>query len=467
MGHASVTPGVWAFAGAKGARASVLAFISVFISVFRSAFSSAFILACVLAAPAFGSGKITPPQPCGCGDLQTIERELEQQEYLGNLFGEWSGYLPNSVYNTPEMQERAAALLQLTFNGASSQAPRLRSRGASADLGTELTKESCPIVLYHYENGRPVIVADPPLKKGEKRKDVKLVQKVTPVDEAHYPANGQCAALVHYGFVHEQHHQKTCLDLFARGKTNLWDDAQFFAGDDAAAYRAGADVLRSERDTLRKRCEKRDGRWRGTVTYGWSHLDAGKEITQKGQDIVWPQATGWQTWGDNKSKRVRGTIDVASLEGPIKVTYTANYEWNNFHKGHVEYLRGECGWFKITDFLHDGGREEHIVGSGSGTADVNFSSNGRNVYLSFSTEPVVTKRTDRSWNYITGHCNKVLDQRLDETKRDPPTPERIFVKLEGKTDLEHPNDIHVVQIKKGEKGKEQEFIELRLRRVEP
>ena len=405
---------------------------------------------------------------CGCDDLQKIEDELEDQEYMANVFSEWAGYLPNSVHDTSDIQERAAALLQLTFYGAQSEAPQRISLGAHADLGTEINKPSCPIVLYHYKNGRPVFVPDPPLKKGQKLpKNVKLVAKVTPVDEEHYPANGQCEAVVHYGFVHEQQHQKTCQNLFARNKTSLWSDPQFFAADDAAAYRAGADVLRAERDKLRKQCDKRDGRWRGTITYGWAYLDAGKEITRKGQDIVWPQATGWKTWGSNKSKRVRATIDVASLEAPIKVSYKANYEWNVFNKGHLEYLRGECGWYKITDFIHDGGREEHTVGAASGTADLYFHSNGRDVRLSFSTEPVTTKRTDRTWDYRTGHCNKVLDRKLDETRRDPESPQKITVTLEGKTDLEHPNDIHVVQIKKRQEGKEQEFVELRLRRVLP
>jgi hypothetical protein len=434
---------------------------------YRSVPALIFTLAVTLALPAFGAGKAKAPRPCGCDDLTTIEDELEDQEYMASVFSEWAGYLPNSVQDTSDIQERAAALLQLTFYGAQSEAPRRISLGAHADLGTDLSKPSCPIVLYHYENGRPVMIADPPLKKGEKRKNLTIIPKSTPVDEEHYPANGKCEALVHYGFVHEQQHQKTCKNLFARDKTKLWSDPQFFAADDAAAYRAGVDVLRTERDSLRKQCDKRDGRWRGTITYGWAHLETGQEITKKGQDIIWPQATGWKKWGDNKSKRVRATIDAASLERPIEVTYKANYEWNRFSKGHLEYLRGECGWYKITDFIHDGGREEHTVGAAQGNADLYFQTDGRNVRLSFATKDLPSKRTERNWDFRTGHCNKVLDRKLDETHHDAQGPGKITVQLEGKTDLEQPNDIHVTQIKKAADGKEQEFVELRLRRVQP
>jgi hypothetical protein len=37
-------------------------------------------------------------------------------------------------------------------------------------------------------------------------------------------------------------------------KTNLWSRLSFFAADDAAAYKAGADVLREEIKPLAQKC---------------------------------------------------------------------------------------------------------------------------------------------------------------------------------------------------------------------
>jgi hypothetical protein len=400
----------------------------------------------------------TKAKPCGCKDLPTVEQHLREQEFLHRLFAEWSGRLPGTILDTKDMQDRAVTLLNLTFYGAKSQAPQKNTSGARADLGTDITKESCPIVLYHYKGGKPVM----------KREGGKLVQETSPISEEEYEPNGQCAALVHYGFVHEKQHKDKCDLLVQKHKTELWHLPAFFAGDDAAAYEAGSAVLREERDKLRRECpEKPDGKWHGKLIYGYAYLDNGKEVIKKGDDIVYRNGSGVKTWGDHRSKRLQAWINAAELDGEMRVAYSATAEKNVFARGHFEIPGADCGWYRKLNYVTEHSNEEMESGAYQGVADAFVTLSGNTIQVSLTTARLKGTRQKRDWVLYDGHCQKKNDFKRHDDKAEQGDLDAIHVALEGKVDPDHPNDILVTKVLKGMGGKQQEYIELRLHREVP
>jgi hypothetical protein len=407
-----------------------------------------------------------PPRECGCDDLKRIESELQDQEDLESLFKSWDGYVPASIYTVDDMQDRALTLMQLTFYGARSQAPLKGAKGAHAELGTELFDDNCPIVMYEYKDGHPVLKADPPLKKGEKRRKVKLIRKVTEVDADHYPAHGQCAALVHSSFVHEEQHQTSCHRQANLKKKEAWHDPGFYATDDAKAYTAGNDVLRKERDRLVKECpkKKKDGKWHGTLTYGLAEWTQGEEPIKKGTH-TWLEAFGKKQWGDHKSKRLQATLEAESLERPVTVRFTASTSSNHYSKYHLEDPKGECGWYKKTYFMHDSGDEDFETASASGTMEVSVTYTGQTFSISITPPEMKGTFVKRNWNVATGYCGENLDQNVHESKHEPIVRKGFNVSIGPVTlDPDHPEQIIVKKVNKKDDGKSQEYIELSLTR---
>lgn len=179
--------------------------------------------------------------PCGCKDLPTMVRELNEQEFLKNLFSQWAAYMPREILTTNDLVSRATREFNQTFYSGSGGAAAGTTHGGHAHMGTNFRDPTCPIVTYHYDRrGRPVRNRD-----GSHR--------TSPVDESTYKTK-QCDAMVAYTFAHERHHQQTCLKLVAQGRTEMWDRPGFFAQNDADAYQAGIDVLRREIQALAGRC---------------------------------------------------------------------------------------------------------------------------------------------------------------------------------------------------------------------
>ena len=422
--------------------------------------------ALMIAAPGHAG---TKAPPCGCDDLATVEQQLRDQEFLYGLFSEWSGYLPGSILTTADMQERAVTLLQLTFYGVKSQAPQKDTSGARADLGTILTDASCPIVLYHYKDGKPVMVPKNPIPKGQKPPpDVELVQETSPITEDKYEPNGQCAALVHYTFAHERQHVASCKAQFAANKVDQWARPQFFAADDAKAYKAGIDVLRAERDKLRRQCPKKsDAKWRGELIYGYAYINNGSEVIKKGDDVVYKQGTGHKEWGDHRSARLHAWINATELNGEMKIAYDASSEKNIFDRGHFEILKEECGWYRKVDYVTEHSNEEMESGAYQGLADGFVTLYGQHLQVGLETEKLKGKSQKREWLIRDGHCNKKNDFKRNDSRAEDRDLDAIRVSLDAEVDPDHPNDINVTKVIKGMGGKEQTYIELRLHREAP
>jgi len=411
----------------------------------------------------------TKAAPCGCDDLPTVEQQLRDQEFLHGLFSEWSAYLPGSILSTADMQERAVNLLQLTFYGAKSQAPQKDTSGARAELGTILTDESCPIVLYHYKDGKPVMVPKTPIPKGQKPPpEVELVQETSPITEEQYHPKGQCAALVRYTFAHEQQHVASCKAQFAAGKVELWKKPQFFAADDAKAYQAGIDVLRAELDRLHRQCPKKsDAKWRGELIYGYAYINNGQKIVNKGDDVVYKQGTGHNEWGDHRSARLRAWINATELNGEMRIAYDASSQKNVFSRNHFEIRNEECGWYRKENYLTEHGNEEMESGAWQGVADGFVTLYGGNLHVGLTTERLKGRSQKRDWAIEDGLCNKKNNFKRDDAKAEERELDPISVSLDAEVDPDHPNDIHVTRVIKGMGGKEQTYIELRLHREAP
>ena len=189
------------------------------------------------------AASITTPlaqaRDCGCGDLPGMINELAQYEFLQKKFQSYADYMPAGFLTITEMQQAATNQMNAAFYGNSAASGT--SSGAHAALGTDIHDASCPILEYLYD------------KKGNAILDKNGNQKTKIADEATYNPS-QCSGRTRADFAHERTHVATCEKLVKSGKSNLWDRLSFFAGDDAAAYRAGADVLRNEIKPLAQKC---------------------------------------------------------------------------------------------------------------------------------------------------------------------------------------------------------------------
>lgn len=176
---------------------------------------------------------------CGCSDLPGMINELAQYEFLEKKFKGYADYMPARFRSISEMQQDAQNAMNQAFYGNSASTGT--SSGAHAALGTDVHDASCPIVEYLYDKkGRPIMDKD-----GN--------QKTKVANEKTYNPK-QCAGRTRADFEHERAHVATCQTLVQSGKTDNWRQLEFFARDDAAAYKAGADALRKEIKPLAQKC---------------------------------------------------------------------------------------------------------------------------------------------------------------------------------------------------------------------
>jgi hypothetical protein len=182
---------------------------------------------------------IVQARDCGCGDLPGMINELAQYEFLQKTFQGYADYMPTSFLTITQMQQAAQNQMNSAFYGNNASAGT--SSGAHAALGTDIHDASCPILEYLYD------------KKGRALLDKEGNQRTKIADEKTYNPS-QCSGRTRADFAHERAHVATCQRLVQSGKTNLWDRLGFFAGDDALAYRAGADALREEIKPLAQKC---------------------------------------------------------------------------------------------------------------------------------------------------------------------------------------------------------------------
>jgi len=177
---------------------------------------------------------------CGCADLPAMVTDLTQHEFLQKLFQGYADYMPRGIQTPADVQARAQAQFNEAFypkNGAVAGT----AHGGHAALGTDLNDPKCPIVMYLYD------------KKGQPLRDKDGRHRTKPVTERTYKTQ-QCSGRTRADFAHERAHVANCLKLVETNRTHLWDSPEFFARDDANAYRVGADALRSEIGTLARNC---------------------------------------------------------------------------------------------------------------------------------------------------------------------------------------------------------------------
>lgn len=184
---------------------------------------------------------LTQARDCGCGDLPTMIQELNEHEFLANVFQRYSDYTPSTILTIREMQTAARDQLNAAFYGEQAGASAGTTSGAHAALGTDVFDATCPILEYLYDS------------KGKALLNKDGTQRTRPVTEETFKTK-QCRGRTRADFAHERSHVANCQKLVASGKTHLWDRLSFFAADDAQAYRAGAAVLREEVKSLTSKC---------------------------------------------------------------------------------------------------------------------------------------------------------------------------------------------------------------------
>ncbi len=182
---------------------------------------------------------IVQARDCGCSDLPGMINELAQYEFLQKKFQSYADYVPARFRTVSDMQQAAQTDMNTAFYGNNTSTGT--SSGAHAALGTDVHDTSCPIVEYLYDKkGRPIMDKD-----GN--------QKTKIADEKTYNPR-QCSGRTRADFAHERAHVASCQKLASSGKSDQWRRLDFFARDDAAAYKAGADVLREEIKPLAQKC---------------------------------------------------------------------------------------------------------------------------------------------------------------------------------------------------------------------
>lgn len=200
---------------------------------------------------------------CGCGDLPVMLNELAQHEYMQKLFQGYADYLPRGIETPGQVKDRAQEQFNAAFYGASAGSVAGTTHGGHAALGTDVYDSSCPILAYLYD------------KKGNKVLNKDGTQTTEPVTEQTYKTS-QCSGRTRADFAHERAHQANCRRLVENNKTKLWDSPAFFAGDDANAYKVGADVLRSEIKTLAGTCG-----WESSTKNRLPDIDEAMQLAKK------------------------------------------------------------------------------------------------------------------------------------------------------------------------------------------
>jgi hypothetical protein len=179
--------------------------------------------------------------PCGCKDLPAMIKELNEQQFLQQLFTKWADYMPSEIVTTGDLVDHATTEFNNAFYSHKGRAVAGTANGGHAAFGTDLESATCPIVRYLYDG------------KGNAKKNPDGTQMTEPVTEDTLQTK-ECDSLVKFAFAHERSHQATCLKLVAEKDTWSWKNPVFFAHDDAKAYQAGIDVLREETKALAGKC---------------------------------------------------------------------------------------------------------------------------------------------------------------------------------------------------------------------
>jgi len=426
-----------------------------------------------MATPAIAAGPVAAAErrDCGCGDLESVEREIKEQEYLHQLLSDWAVYMPGSILTTEDIRTRANAQFYLTFYGVPLEAP-LKTQtgtGAGAAFGTLVEEDGCPLVEYLYdERGKPVMVESRE-SQTQHRVPPELVQAWQLTTEAQYKSS-ECAALVHYGFVHELHHQKKCRDK--NTPKAEWKKLRFFAEQDRDAYAAGLDVLYAERDRLKAKCRikpVRDGRWHGTIEYAYTFNDVSSERVEKGKDKVYLNGEGTKERLDRKSARVSAVIDAPAEGGRFQAAYNGSRQEGWFNKS-TFVMPAECGSFRKTTWMLDHGVETRTEGSTSGTVDATLRVDGDAIAVSFRVPDMHDGTfTRREWDKPQGYCQEKNNRPVVNGTGHIQTVQGFSVSMKVEIDPEHPNDIDVVRIVPDSGGKGQYYYALKLHRepVEP
>lgn len=198
---------------------------------------------------------------CGCGDLPGMINELAQYEFLQKKFESYADYMPARFRSINDMQQGAQNEMNTAFYGNTTSTGT--TDGAHAALGTDIHNASCPIVEYLYDKqGHPIMDKD-----GE--------QKTKVADEKTYNPK-QCRGRTRADFAHEGAHVATCKALVASNETSKWSRLEFFARDDARAYKAGADALRAEIQPLAMKCG-----WENSTKNRLPNVQEAQELAKK------------------------------------------------------------------------------------------------------------------------------------------------------------------------------------------
>jgi len=179
--------------------------------------------------------------PCGCKNLPAMVKELNEQQFLQQLFTKWADYMPSEIVTTGDLVDHATQEFNDAFYSRKGHSVAGTANGGHAAFGTDLESETCPIIQYLYDS------------KGKPKKNPDGTQMTEPVTEENLQTK-ECESFVKYEFAHERSHQATCLRLVAEKDKWSWKNPVFFARDDAKAYQAGIDVLREETKALAGKC---------------------------------------------------------------------------------------------------------------------------------------------------------------------------------------------------------------------
>jgi hypothetical protein len=406
-------------------------------------------------------------RPCDCDNLEQIEEQIAQQEFLRQLFQQWSEYMPGSLRTPADVRQRASTLFQLTFYGVPTEVPHGTGSGAGAAYGTLLNPdEHCPLVKYLYDKKGNPVIRETEQSREEHRNPPELEQAWERITERQYPSR-ECAALAKFTLAHERHHQHTCLS--SGTPKSSWDDALFFVKDDRDAYQAGLDILYAERARLERQCKQqppRDGRWHGTLEYAYTYHTFSSEVLEKGKNSVYLDATGEAQRGERKSTRSRAIIDAPAAGGNIKLPYRASRQEAWFNRT-TWAMAGECGWYKKTDWKFDAGNETRSEASIGGTADgvLQVDEPSGSVTIEYDVpEMREGTQTQHEWNRPQGTCGERTDQQSDTSRGHVQSMPGIGVSMKVTIDPKHPNDIDVVRIESDGTGKGQHYWALRLHR---
>jgi hypothetical protein len=423
----------------------------------------AIVLALICTAmPAFAGKR----RDCGCANLPQIEQEITEQEFLHQLFSQWADYMPGSILTTEGMRDRAETIFNLAFYGAAHQAPQAAGSGAGAAFGTLYKDANCPLVEYIYDkNGNPVYRETRDSRTQHLSPPV-FERATRNVTESQYKSN-QCAALVHYSFVHEQHHQDKCEVTTKAGNASMWDNLHLFAVEDKEAYAAGLEVLYAERAKLQRQCKRktpRDGRWRGTLQYAYTYNDYGSEEIAKGKDPVHPNGTGTKEWGQRKSVRAKASINAPAEGGNIQVAYTGSRQESWFNKG-TFVMQSECGWTRHPVWKLNNGTETRNDGRISGMLDALLQTDGHTLYVSFRVPDMLDGTfTRHEWDKPEGYCQEENNRQIDNTDGRVETVQGFTVSMKVDIDPDHMDDIDVIRIEPDSGGKGQFYYSLKLHR---